>query len=136
MSRASNEKRSIFLTLFREKQKPIRIATILGVTRQTITNWIRSIKKSGEGEIMINKRALVTIKAGSKFDLEALRIEFDNNPFGFNHEIGAKFGMSKTVVQRYRQKFGYSRKVAKKSYKEADPELKKNSKRIYQYIKN
>lgn len=126
MARTNNEIRKIFLRLNNQNKKPIEIANILGLARQTITNWKARIKNKPESQLLE-----IGNKGGkpSKLDIEALKVEFESNRFGLNREIAQKFGVSKSLIQYFRQRLGYTKKVANTTYKEADPELKKTLKK-------
>jgi hypothetical protein len=156
MSRASNETRALFLKLHEKKYKPVAIAELLELSRQTITKWIRKIQlpstgeSAGMGSVMgsvsnaddasaarspSNEKSthMLFVIYRSKgvtprVSREVLQAEFEQNPFGLNREIGAKVGLSKSQVHRYRQKLGYTRKVARTTYHEGDDELKKTLK--------
>jgi uncharacterized protein YjcR len=122
MSRASNETRKLFLKLHAKGQKPIQIANLLEVTRQTITAWIRKLKTQPEESLFIIRRSK---GKPTKIDMIALKEEFENNKLSFNREIASKFNISKSMVQSLRAKMGYTRKVVRTTYKEASKELKK-----------
>jgi len=61
-------------------------------------------------------------------ELDKLQKYIEENPFAFNKEVAKIFEKSAKTIQKWRKKLGFKRKKARKTYKEADPELKKNSK--------
>jgi transposase len=123
MARTNNDIRQVFLNLHKQKKKPIQIAVILNKTRQTITNWIRLLEGNGE-ERLFKKFKPVGIP--TKLDLEELRKEFETNKTAFNREIAVKFNCSTRTIEKYRHRFGYTRKRGRTKYKEANLELKKS----------
>ena len=130
MSRASNELRNVFFKLYKNGQKPKEIADIIGVTRQTVTNWIRKLKVSDEKTLLVIKQN----RNPPRFDLELFEKTCIERPFLLNRELGAIFGFNATTAGKYRKRLNFSRKKARTVYKESDPELKKNSRKIYQHI--
>lgn len=123
MSRISNEKREIFNRLHSKDMKPIDIANILGVSRRTIMNWINILKTNN---VSCLYRIYKPLGKPSRFDLEKMKKEFEDNKFSFNYEIADILNCSTSLVCYFRNKLGYTHKKARTVYKEADEELKKN----------
>jgi transposase len=123
MARVSNELRNVFIRLHKQKQKPIEIAKTLNITRQTITNWIRLLEGSGEERLF---KEFKPVGTPTKLNLEELRKEFETNKTAFNREIAVKFNCSTRTIEKYRHRFGYTRKRGRTKYKEANLELKKS----------
>lgn len=125
MSRINNELRKVFLRLYKQGKTPIEVATSIGVTRQTITNWIRLLSSKGEEfffETRYNSKK-------SKLDLVKLREVFKDNPTKFNWEIAKQFYCSYNLIRYFRKKWGLTNKKARTTYKESDPALKKTFKK-------
>ena len=124
MSRTSNDLRKVFLNLYKKGSKPIEIASILNVTRQTVTNWIRRIKLNSEENffnIYKPKGRPLTI------NIDELKKEFEINRTAYNREIADKFNSNDSTIAYWRHKLGYSKKKARTTYKESNPELKKST---------
>ena len=121
MNRKNNSIREIFQRMHKMGKKVAEIAQILGVKRQTIHQW----KKMGENQLLIEP-SKNTIKP---LEIAKFQEYVDQNPFAFNKEIAPVFGVTKSTIQRWKKRLGFTRKKAKTSYKEADLELKKSSKK-------
>jgi transposase len=120
MSRTSNDLRKVFLNLYKKGSKPIEIANILNVTRQTVTNWIRRIKLNSEEnffDIYKPKGRPLTI------NIDELKKEFETNRTAYNREIADKFNSNDSTIAYWRHKLGYSKKKARTTYKESNPDI-------------
>jgi transposase len=125
MSRVSNELRNVFLRLHKQKQKPIEIAKTLNITRQTITNWIRLLKIQSE-EYFLTIRTPSDSKTPIVNEVQ-LKELFSRYKTATNLQIAQMTDLSKTTIHKHRTRYGYTYKVASKTYKQSDPELKKTS---------
>jgi Transposase len=118
MYRTSNDLRQVFLRLKKQGKGLIEISDTIGVSRQSLWTW----SKMTDEELM---------KIGNKstrqpsIDLENLQKYYLENPYKFDWEVGLVFGVAKSTIQKWREKLKITRKVTTKSYKEANPELKK-----------
>jgi uncharacterized protein YjcR len=79
MSRTSNEKREIFLRLYKQDKKAIELSEILGVTRRTIDNWITIVKQQEEERLF----KIFKVSMPTKINLVLLRKAFETNKFAF-----------------------------------------------------
>jgi transposase len=123
MSRTSNDLRKVFLNLYNKEIKPVEIANILNVTRQTITNWIRKIKSNNEEklfDIYKPKGHPLTL------NIDKLKQEFETNKTAYNREIAEKFNSNNSTIAYWRHKLGYTNKKGRATYRESNPELKKS----------
>lgn len=124
MSRISNDKREIFLRLYKQDKKAVEISEIIGVTRRTIDYWINLVKQEGETRLFKIFKTVGVLK----IDLDELRKTFETNKFAFNREIAEQFHCSDSTIERYRHLLGYTNKTARITYKESRLELKKTLK--------
>lgn len=122
--RVSNELRKVFIRLHKEGKTPVEIAKILDTTRQCITNWRKILNDKGEEFLLEIKRFQGHPK---RVSLEELKKLFEENKTSTNPELGLKVGLSASIIQKYRKRLGYTYKKGTYTYKESDPELKKNS---------
>ena len=100
-------------------------AQTLGIKRQTVYNW----QKLNESNLLIEP-SKNTRKPPPKLEEFKKYVEEQEHAFEFNKEIATAFNTTKSTIQRWRQRLDFTRKKAKTTYKEADSELKKNSKKI------
>lgn len=128
MNRTSNDIRQVFLRLHKSGKSVIEISQILGVSRQTIYDWI----KQSESKLLKVPNPNTQKPTPKLSELDAY---IKKHPFAFNKEIAQALQMSRSAVQRWRKKLGYSRKKAKTTYKESNPELKKTLSITWKYSK-
>jgi hypothetical protein len=120
MNRKSKDLRKVYLRLKKSNKSVIEIANTLAVSRQTIYNW----NKLSEVNIL-TEPSKTTVKP--TFDTEELKAYMIDHPSNFYKETAMHFNKSIPTIHRYGKIFGLTRKKAKTHYKEADPDLKKNS---------
>jgi transposase len=120
MNITDNSTRLVFQRMNNSGYSAVDIAKAIGKTRQTVYN-LRKIK---DDELLI-KPDKNTRKP--TFDIDALKKHITDKPYDFNKEVGLVFGKSKSTIQRWRVKLGFSRKKARTTYKESDQDLKKTS---------
>jgi transposase len=125
MARSTNEIRSVFVRLHKQGKNPIEIAKILGVTRQTVTNWRSILKNRGEDSLLADKWFRGSIKKVDELTLINL---FEERKTSTNEELSKVLKVGVSTVQRYRNQLGYTYKKGTYTYKEANDEAKKNSK--------
>lgn len=125
MSRINNELRKVFLRLYKQGKKPIEIANSIGVTRQTITNWIRLLPDNGENYFLTPRYN----NPKSRLDLDKLSLVFEQNPTMFNWEIAKQFNCTDNLIRYFRKKWGLTNKKGRTTYKESSEKLKKTSKK-------
>lgn len=124
MARSTNEIRSVFVRLHKQGKKPVEIANILGVTRQTITNWRSIIKDQGEESLLTDKYFKGNVKRVD--ELTQIKI-FEEQKTATNEELSKILNVGVSTVQRYRNQQGYTYKKGTYTYKEANDKAKKNS---------
>jgi uncharacterized protein YjcR len=122
MNRKNNIIREIFQRMHKMGKKVAEIAKILAIKRQTIYNW----KKLDQDRLMLESSQKTR---QTKLDLVKFQEYLEENPAKFNREIGEVFGIKKSTAHKWKKRLGFTRKKAKTSYKEADLELKKSSKK-------
>jgi len=125
MNRKNNLIREIFLRMQKAGKSVSETAQTLGIKRQTVYNW----QKLNESNLLIEP-SKNTRKPPPKLEEFKKYVEEQEHAFEFNKEIATAFNTTKSTIQRWRQRLDFTRKKAKTTYKEADSELKKNSKKI------
>lgn len=126
MTRFSNEIRKTFIRLKNLKIKHKDIAPILGTGLKTLSTWNKLLTEKGDKEFLKinrydNSKPLVY--------QENLKTIFIENPYSTNFELESLCNLDKNTIQYWRKKLGFTYKKGDKKYREAKPELKKNSKK-------
>lgn len=118
MNRASNDLRRIFLRQRKLGKSIIEISQLIGISRQSLWYWTKMTEEELLKVVKINTRT-------PSIDEDKFKQYYIDNPLSFDWEASLVFNVSKTTIQRWRDKLKITRKVTTKTYKESKPELKK-----------
>jgi transposase len=119
MNKTDIELRKVYLRMKKLGKSNKEVSESTGVCQSTIRNW-----KNFTEEQLLSEPSKSTRKP--TFDIEVLQQHFQDNPLSFNKEVAEVIGKTKSTIQRWRHKLGFTRKKVKTTYKEAD-QSKKNS---------
>jgi transposase len=122
MNRKGNDIRKLYKKLKQEGREQKEICSIIGISEVTTCVWNKI-----PDDLFLTEPNKSTRKPS--IDLNQLKELNCDNPMATNEELGKILNCSKNIVQKYRQKLGFKRKVTTKTYLESDEELKKIFKR-------
>jgi transposase len=111
MNKTDIELRKVYLRMKKLGKSNKEVSESTGVCQSTIRNW----KKYTEQELLTEPS-----KSTRKptFDIQVLQQHFQDNPLSFNKEVAEVIGKTKSTIQRWRHKLGFTRKKVKTTYKD------------------
>ena len=122
MNKTNLQLRKVLLRMFKLGKSAKEISETTGIKIRTVYNYLKIFKTEGETKVLLEPPKNTRIPSPK---IAILKEYVRNNPFAFNKEAAVALQTHKNNIQRWKQNLGLTRKKAKTSYKEADPDLKK-----------
>jgi transposase len=111
MNKTDIELRKVYLRMKNLGKPIVEIHQATGVNLKTLYSW-----KNFTEEQLLSEPSKSTRKP--TFDIEVLQQHFQDNPLSFNKEVAEVIGKTKSTIQRWRHKLGFTRKKVKTTYKD------------------